>query len=437
MIRFMKYTPALFSLFLFSLFSLSMQGQASYTNDASLVEMKRTTAVVRSSGIHAKKKEATQMAIKSAFDTYFFQGIEGLNDGNPLLSEDARIESATYLTRFFDDKNQRYLSFVATYTEDKNPVKLPNKNYKAEVVFEIYTDALSKDLIRSKVRMKTAAEKKVEEIQKEVAQPTIMIVPYKQQGKSYKEVLTDSPYLDYRAAINKVQDAFIEKGYQIKDFIAVLEATEQSLLMESETSIESFDKHLLNNSGTDVYVVVDAGYNTNTEGSMGVIGLQAYERSSGNVLATKQSMTSRYKKGAVADLYRIAIGLVINDFLKEMTLNYAKKAGKGNIIVLRVSVGNESTVDLNTKTNYQSLPLSDALRMWLRGKALNGIFHVQGTTKDIIIFDQIQAPSKSGEGHFLDANDFALDVFDFLNNELNIEAEKRVDGNTIYITVTE
>ncbi|WP_165045551.1 DUF6175 family protein [Dysgonomonas sp. ZJ709] len=422
-------------LFVFLPFS-NLFGQE-YTNDASLVQKKKATTIVKSSGIHEKKKEATQMAIKSAFDTYFRYGISGLNSDKPLLAENSDETAASYLQRFFDDKSRRYLSFVASYEEDKNPQKLPNNTYKATITFEIYDDALNKDLLRNNVRVKTAAEKTVEDVKEEVYQPTIMVVPYKHQNRSYKEILRETQYLDQRTAIARVQDTFIKKGYDIKDVMAVLEATEKSMLFESNTSVESFDGHLINNSGADVYVTVDAGYNSNNEGTMGSIALVAYERASGKLLASKHATSQRYRKSVLADLYRIAIGTIIDDFVKDMTLSYAKKADSGNTFVLRVSVGNNSSIDLNSNIDSQSIPFSDAIRLWLRKNALNGRFHVQGATRDLLIFDEIQVKSKASEGYFLDANDFALEIFNYIKNDLGIACDKRVDGSTVYITIEE
>jgi len=428
---------ALSVIFLFSIAGISTVCGQSYTNDAILIQKKKSSAVIKSSGIHEKKKEATLMAIKSAFDTYFNYGIEGLNDGKPLLSEDAAAKSAAYLERFFDDKTQRYLTFVATYEEDKSPQKLPNNKYKASVTLEIYTDALNKDLLRSNVRVKTAAEKTAEDVQQEVYQPTIMVVPYKQEGKGYREILRDTKYVDLRNAIARVQDAFIKKGYNIKDVMAVLDATEKSMLFESNTSVESFDSQLINSSGADIYVTVDAGNNSNNEGTVGSIALVAYERASGKLLASKQAGTQRYRQGTLTDLYRIAIGSMMDDFMKDMTLSYAKKADVGNTFVLRISTGATASMDLNSEiASEDGIPFSDVMRKWLRQNALNGRFHVQGASRDLIIFDEIQVVSKAKEGYFLDANDFALDLFSYIK-KLGIACDKRVDGNTIYITIEE
>lgn len=409
----------------------------SYTNDATLVENKNAIAIVRSSGIHEKKKDAIQVAIRSAFDTYFFNGINGLNDNKPLLSADTKEKYSAFIERFFDSKNMTYLTYVANYREEKDPEKLPNKQFRSTVILEINSNSLSKYLENNKIPLNTTLSDPIKIDKEQVAQPTIMVVPYKQRDRSYKEILRETQYVDYRTAIARVQDAFIQKGYQIKDVMAVLEATEKSILFESNSSIESFDNSLINNSGADIYVTVDAGFNTNNEGAIGSIALVGYERASGKLLASKHSTTNRYKKSVYADLFRIAINNIIDDFLKDMTNNYARKAEMGNTFVLRITTGNNSSTNLSTEIPSQGFPLSDVMRLWLRKNALNGRFHVQGATSDMIVFDEIQVASKAKEGYFIDANDFALDVFNYLRNELGIKCDKRVDGNTIYITLDE
>ena len=423
--------------FIICMIGYSVSYGQEYSNDASLVQAKKTSIIVKSSGINQKKKEASMMAAKSALHTLLQDGIEGVNDNKPLLTLDEYASADDYLNRFFDDKSMRYMSFITNFEEDKKPTKLPNNTFKAEITVEIYLDALTKDLLRNNTRKKSAAEKSVEEVSEDVYQPTIMVVPYKQGDRSYREMLRETQYVDYRNAIARVQDALISKEFSIKDVMAVLEATEKSGFFESSTSIENLDTQLINNSGADIYVTVDAGYNSNSEGSVGSITVVAYERASGRLLSSKQGMSRRYQKATLSDLFRLAINNIADDFVKDMNLAYAKKADLGNTFVLRVSTGNNSATDLDTNVPSLGVPLSDAIRLWLKKNAYKGRFHVQGTTRDLIIFDEIQVASKTKEGVFIDANDFALDIFSYLRNDLSINCDKRVDGSTVYITINE
>ena len=57
-----------------------------YSNDAELVSEENGNVTLRSSGTADKKKEATALAIKSAFNTLFHSGVAGLKGGTPMIA---------------------------------------------------------------------------------------------------------------------------------------------------------------------------------------------------------------------------------------------------------------------------------------------------------------------------------------------------------------
>ena len=121
--------------------TVSAQSSENFTNDATLVSDQGRTAIILSSGIHEKKKEAVAMAILSAFDTYFFSGIAGLNDDMPLIGELETQEQKDYVKRIF--KENRYTQFIGLVTEvNGSPEKMPTRQFKATIQFELKTDAL-------------------------------------------------------------------------------------------------------------------------------------------------------------------------------------------------------------------------------------------------------------------------------------------------------
>ena len=79
----------------------------SYSNDVTLLNKDKNAVTVRTSGIHEKKKDAAEMAVKSAFYTYFFIGIPGLNDDKPLLKPEDEINYRDYFDRLFEQGRYR------------------------------------------------------------------------------------------------------------------------------------------------------------------------------------------------------------------------------------------------------------------------------------------------------------------------------------------
>lgn len=411
---------------LFTVFSSVAQ---SYSSDVELVEKKQNTVVVRTSGIHEKKKDATEMAVKSAFYTYFFVGIPGLNKDKPLLNTAAQTTYKDYMNRFFE--GGRYNNFVRSFTEVDKAERLRSKEYKVAVMLEFLNESLIRDLELNKVMAKTAERTSLEETQEEISLPTIMVVPYRREGESFATILQND--FDLRTAVSTVQKGFVEKGVYIVDFEAKFAATQRAMKYEQNTAT-SFDKELLQNSGADVYVEVDIEKDATPAGTRVGLVLKAKETASGNVLASRQASSNRFRTTAVDQLCRYVIEDIRTPFLQDISTAMAQKIKGGNTVVLHISLANSATIDMDSEIGSAGIPLSDVLRIWVKKNAKNGKFHVQGTNSEKVIFDQIQIPNRAEDGMQMDASDFSLSLYTYLKSQ-NIACERKVDGNTIYITI--
>ena len=72
--------------------------------------------------------------------------------------------------------------------------------------------------------------------------------------------------------------------------------------------------------------------------------------------------------------------------------------------------------------------------MLVKKNAKGGSYHIQGATAESVIFDRVQVPNRSDREEVMDANDFALSLFLYLKKQ-NVNCEKKVEGNTIYIKI--
>lgn len=402
----------------------------SYSNDVTLLNKNNTTVTVRTSGIHEKKKDAAEMAVKSAFYTYFFIGIPGLNNDKPLLKPEDETKYRDYFERFFE--LGRYRNFVRAAIPEGDPEKLRAKDFKATVRLTFQEELLRRDLELNKIAVKGAERTSMEETQEQIQLPTIMVVPYKEEGRTFEQILKND--YDKRMAVAKVQEGFNRKGVTTVDFEAKLNAAKRAMQYESN-SAESFDKQLLRNSGSNVYVTVDIYKDIASTGSRVALTLKGYETATGNVLASRQSSSNRFRTSAVDQLCVYAVNDILDDFLKDISTSFAHKIMKGNTVVLNVSIAGTAVQDMETEVGPQSYPLADLLRLWVKKNAVGGKYHVQGSVAEAIIFDQIQIPNRDESGNALDVNDFAFNIWEYLRGELNIPCRKKVDGNTIYIII--
>ncbi len=268
----------------------------------------------------------------------------------------------------------------------------------------------------------------------EVQLPTIMVIPYKKDGDSYKNILQND--FDKRIAMASVQEGFNQKGITTIDFEAKLNAAIRSANFEMNDA-QTVDKQLIRNSGADVYVSVDIKKDFAANGNRVALVLKAYETASGNVLASKQTWSPRFRTSAMDKLTSLAIKIMMDDFLAQINTNFQKKVSNGNTVVLNVSIASDSMTDMDSELGNDQLPLSDVLRLWVKKNAHKGRYHVQGSVAEAIIFDQIQVPSKDENGNTYSVNDFAFNLWDYLRSDIGIACKKRVDGNTIYITILE
>jgi hypothetical protein len=401
-----------------------------FTNgDVTLVSRTENTLVLRSIGYHSKKELTEEEAIKTTFRILFNIGVEGYNNGKPLVDANCRKENKGYFDKMFSQG--RYNMFVKSSRIVSGPER-QGKLFKSTVSIAIYISALERDM--NTYNITPSFGQVTSEKTNEIQLPTIMVVPYKAEGKSFKDVLKND--FDRRIAVAKVQESFNKKGVSTIDFEAKHNAAIRSANFEMNDA-QTVDKQLLRNSGSDVYVTVDLKKDFASNGNRVALILKAYETSTGKVLANKQNWSGRFRTNAIDQLSVMAIRSVMDDFLNQVNANFQKKASNGNTIVLNVSIASDSATDMDTELGNDMIPLSDLLRIWVKKNAFNGSYHVQGSVAEAIIFDQIQVPPKDGNGNPFSVSDFAFNLWDYLRSDIGIACKKRVDGNTVYITIQE
>ena len=400
-----------------------------YSRDVKIISKTDQTVTLSSSGIHKKKKEAIEMALKSAFYTLFFTGVDGLNNGDPLINKE--VDTEAYLDNFYN--GSKYTLFLGAYNENKKVQKLPTKDYRAFVTMEVMYDALRKDLIDNGLAKRPEKEVTIESVENEIAFPSITVVPFKKESENYSTVLNNDP--DRRMAVNKVHDGFRERNIETYDFLASLNATLRSAEYEADGVASSNDKELLMSSGADVYVIVDVQKKTAQAGNSVSLSLNAYETATGGILATKQGWTPAYDTNHYDKLCVLAVKMLLDDFMKDISSSFVKKVSKGNSVALRVSLGENATI-LDFKDQVAGKgSFSSLIRKWVRKNSQNGKYHLKGITAEAIFFDKLQIPPKAADGFPMDAATFTDEFVVYLEEELMLTTEYNIEGNTIYITI--
>lgn len=408
---------------LFGTFSLS--AQEIYSNDVSCIDYDGNVAKIHASGLAEKKKEVYDNALKSIFNALFVNGINGINEGKPFLSK----ENKYYLEHFF---NSRYHLFVRNHTEEGKPEKLSSGMYKGVVMAEVLVSALIKDMVRNKVMVKPLENVSMEETQEKIPLPSIMVVPYKRNtNMSYASILSTD--FDLRMAVCAVDNGF--KQLHVNTISVETRADMAQRTMDWEANnADSNDKQLLLNSGADVYVIVDLKKDISAVGSRVSLIMSARETATGRTLASRSGWTNRFKTSELDRLCAYATEDVLDGFLKDISMEFAKKLTKGNTVALRIGLSDTSINTLNDRVGGGNVSIASLIRNWVRKNSQEGRYHIQGSVAESLIFDTVQIPTHDADGILMDASVFA-DNLAFYLDEQGIPCSIRIDGNTIYVTI--
>ena len=396
-----------------------------YSTSVTYVRHTDDILTVQSVGLSEKKKDAADHAVKSAFYTLLYRGISGYNDNKPLIQHDNKY----YVNKLLDS---RYSMYVRSFSEIADTEREKSSRlYKAQVEVNILIKSLVKDLVFEKLMDPPLSEITMQDTKEEVGLPSITVVPYKTEDETYQSILQND--FDRRIAVARVQDGFNQLGATTIDFEARMEAMWRSQDFNADVA-ESDERQLLQSTGADVYVTVDIKKDISAdEGSRVSLIMKAYETASGNILASRQDWTNRFYTSDLDQLCMYAVDSQLKGFLDDVALNFARTIKEGSSVVLRISQGAGSTTSLNASVGGTGYVLSNAIRRWVRENAQDGRYHLQGIVAEEMIFDDVKIPSKDVDGLPMDAAQFGDNLLYYLNMDLKVPCEMKLDGRTIYI----
>lgn len=403
-----------------------------YLDMGTLISMQGGTAVFQSTGVGEKTKDIEANAQKSLFHQLFYKGVDGVNDGNPLVVTENKI----YTNSFFNETN-RYVAYVVP--NSVNPVGKPVKTGNGKMTtyqITVRLQQLINDMKRNKVYSEDALvgvdATEVRETEG-VVLPTVIVVPYKRDGESYSKILQND--YDRRIAVSSVQNGFEKRNITTVDLQGKIDAVARRAAYEQNAgTAESSDKQLLMTSGADVYVTVDINKDIKPEGSRVALILKAYETASGSILAAQTATPiRRFSTTAIDALCKHTVDGYLQEFLDDIVKNF-RPAG-GTRVVLQFAIGGSSTMTMNTAAGAHGYSLGNIIRQWVRKNAYEGKYHLQGAIDESMIFDYVTIPPKDTDGLRMDAAQFAFILEQYLKEEEGVDCSMRVDGNNIMVTI--
>lgn len=265
----------------------------------------------------------------------------------------------------------------------------------------------------------------------QTVQPKIMVIPYVKEGEDLRTILESN--INKRIALTKIKAAFDTRGFTTVDFVAKLKSAKDNNIFTSDNQTNIKDQ-IVQMSGADIYVQAEVSENKTASGNSVNLVLSAYEASTGNSLSNKVGESGKFYTDDFGKLTSKAVESVSEDFLNVMQTKFTDIVNNGKSINMDISFAQGSSKNMSSEIAPENLPLSDQIEIWMENNAYKNNYHIQGTTDLRMIFDDVRIPLKDQNGKNYNPNKFALEIFKFFRS-LNLQVEKDIKGNTIYITI--
>lgn len=260
--------------------------------------------------------------------------------------------------------------------------------------------------------------------------PKIMVIPFTKDGEDLRTVLDDN--INTRIAIAKVKEGFDSRGFTTVDFVGKLKSAKdnQVFTMDNQTDIKA---KILELSGSDIYVVTETSTKTDATGSSATVIITGYETATGNSIANKVSNSGKFQTNDIEKLVAKAVEKSMDEFTFMVSDKFNLIAKNGRSVLVDFGFSENSSINMTSEIGNTGLALSDVLEEWISQNSLNGSYHIQGTTNQKMIFDEVKIPLKDKNSNNYTSTKFALDIFKYLKS-LNLDVSKEIKGGTIYIT---
>ncbi|HMW38322.1 MAG: hypothetical protein K1X68_06465 [Saprospiraceae bacterium] len=266
-----------------------------------------------------------------------------------------------------------------------------------------------------------------------VVQPTIMVVPFAKEGERLRTAYENSEV--NRIAITKVKEAFDKRGVNTIDLIGKLKQTNNNTALQQEQANETMDQ-VVSLSGADIYVVVEATRKYSPTGNSVTVILTAYDAFSGESLANKVGNSPLIYTDNFDKLIEKAVETEIDNLLNTLQEKFTILLNEGRSIVVTIGVESNTVLTLEKEINDSGDLLSEVIEDWIKANAFKGNYHLQGVTRNKMIFDIVKIPIHTPSGTNYRLRDFTSELRKYLRS-INLSTRQTVQGNNVVFTLSE
>jgi len=262
-------------------------------------------------------------------------------------------------------------------------------------------------------------------------QPTIMVIPFAAKGQSIRAAYERNEMV--RIAITKLKEAFDTRGVNTIDLRGKLKQVSNNDVLTEDQQKELKDD-VIELSGADIYVEVEASKNMGQGGNSANVIMTAYDAFSGESLANKVSTSPKFRTDDFEKLIEKAVEAESENFLNTIQEKFNTIQKVGRTAVLHVGIDSEASFDLDHEVGADGDLLSEVVEDWVEQNAYKNYYHLQGATENRMIFDIVKVPLKDEKGRNYRVTKLAASFRKFVQG-LGYDLDRIVNGNTLILTI--
>lgn len=401
--------------------------------DVSLIRQTGSDALLRVTLVASKAgKDAEDMAIKSAFNALLHSGVEGIKDGQPMLSGSDK----SYEYRLYSGK--RYVNMLSGKPTKADEMKISGiKKISYDVPVNI--NLLKKDLEKNEQSLNHAwADQKKENTVKTAINPTIVVVPETNNGASFEEMrnlMANDPA--YKTAVNKLNELFNENGYTTRDFRTAVQNSKTDDILR-EGAQQDRRTAIVQTLPGDIVVKVELSKKERNSTYGCDVSVRAVENQTEAVLASETFNSGYYHASDASALAGHALEKMGKDFFTKLSDSFARMAKEGRAMNLDFNIS-ESVADwdFDMESPADGSEFKEELDEWLRSQAFQGVYDMSLST-DKYIKANLNLPLWDAEkGRTYRITNFTTALKRYLRSKLGDEYKVNVTamGQKLFIVI--
>ena len=261
-------------------------------------------------------------------------------------------------------------------------------------------------------------------------QPKVMVIPYTKGDVSIAQEFDKNNLV--RIAISNIKEAFDRRNFPTVDAQAKLKLMQNDKVMEIENQT-SIKQELIELSGADIYVEVEASINRGSSGNSLTLILSAFDAFTGVSLANASGVSSRFYTESFEKLVPKVVEENIDDFMQLIQNRFDDMNTNGRMIAVNISIAEDSEFDMDYE--FEELEtLSDKIESWFENNSYQSYYHIQGVTATKMIIDEARIPLRTKSGKNYKVSSFVKSLRKYLLT-MDITTTRDVQGGRIFITI--